>query len=532
MTRLWYDWEMRSGDRPWRRLSADLFEFTTTELRELHTAVLAAFDEAAVLQPALRLEQVRAALEAAGWDEPLEDDRLQYSLNQLVEWGLLDVTQDHAAHYATPEEFERRNLQWSLTPAGEAAIGGVLFAVAQLRRAVSLQPAVLDAIADGLTDLHQLLSDGALDEVDAPRVATTLSTVENHHESMVASLRQFNRHLQRLLRDDGTGDDVFLDVKRRTVEYLQEYVSGIERRLRRVGHAVDRLHRDVGVSVLHDVALRGANLAPLAGDDPAPGWLAERAKRWEAICAWFDESRADERRMSTLLDVANSAVVQLLRVLERRWEARRRSASIADDFRALAGWFATADSDGEAHALFNAAFGAWPARHAHLVHTDEEAVASTVSWLEAPPVEVAPSLRTSGSVANRGRVAPVGDPASVRARRQRRQAEELARHEAMRDALLTDGRVPLSRFGELDAESFRELLDLLALALSSVRASDGSRRAASSDGRVEVVLWPPEHAGHRAHLRTAAGVLSAPDYGVAIDIVGGHVDTLEVAVHG
>lgn len=520
MTRLWYDWEMRSGDRPWRRLSADLFEFTTTDLRELHTAVLAVFDEAAVLQPALRLEQVRAALEDARWDDPLEDERLLYSLGQLVEWGLLDVTQDHAAHYATPEEFERRNLQWSLTPAGEAAIGGVLFAIAQLRRAVSLQPAVLDAIADALGDLHGLMTDGGVDGADAPRVATTLSTVENHHESMVASLRQFNRHLQRLLRDDGTDDDVFLDVKRRTVEYLQEYVSGIERRLRRVGLAVDRLHREVGVTVLHDVALRGANLAPLAGEDPAPGWLAERAKRWEAICAWFDPSRSGERRMSTLLDVANSAVVQLLRVLERRWEARRRSASIADDFRALAGWFAAAESDDDAHALFNAAFGAWPARHAHLVHVDEEAVATTASWLDAPPVEVAPSLRTSGSTAHRGRVAPVGDPAVVRARRQRRQAEELARHDGLREALLTGGRVPLSRFGVLDGATFRELLDLVALALSSVPASDGSRRAASSDGRVEVVLWPPERPGASARLRVAEGILTAPDYGVVIDLVG------------
>jgi len=526
---------MRSGDRPWRRLSSDLFRFATTDLRELHTAVLAVFDDAAVLQPALRLEQVRRAVEEAGWDEPLDDDRLRATLGQLVVWELLDVTQDHAAQYATPEEFERRNLQWSLTPTGEAAIGGVLFAIAQLRRAVSLQPAVLDAIADGLGDLHRLLTDGGIDGADAPRVATTLSAVENHHESMVASLRQFNRHLQRLLRDDGADDEVFLDVKRKTVEYLQEYVTGIERRLRRVGGALERVQRDIGVSVLHDVALRGANLAPLAGEDPAPGWLAERAKRWEALCVWFDPTRADESRISTLLDVARNAVVQLLRVLERRWEARRRSASIADDFRALAAWFASAASDDEAHVLFNAAFGLWPARHAHLVHVDEDAVATTASWLEAPPVEVAPSLRTSGSVAAKGRVAPVGDPSAVRARRQRRQAEELARHERVRDALLTNGRLRLSDLEALEHDTFRELLDLLALALSTSRRSDGSRRASSSDGRVEIALWEPARSAGTARLRTADGILTAPDYGVAIELVGGLDDSadLEVeAAHG
>lgn len=497
---------MRSGERPWRRLSPDLFRFTTTDLRELHTAILAVFDDAAVLQPALRLEHVRSALGGAGWDEPLDDDRLRQTLGQLADWGLLDVTQDHAAHYATPEEFERRNLQWSLTPSGEAAIGGVLFAVAQLRRAVSLQPAVLDAIADGLGDLHRLLTAGPLDGTDAPRVATTLSAVEGHHEAMVASLRQFNRHLQRLLRDDGADDEVFLDVKRRTVEYLQEYVSGIERRIRRVGSAVERIHADVGASVLHDTALRGANLAPVAGEDPVPGWLGERAKRWDALCAWFDPSRSSDSRIATLVDVARNAVVQLLRVLERRWEARRRSASIADDFRALAGWFATAESDDEAHLLFNAAFGLWPARHAHLIHPDHEAVAASTPWAEAAPVEVAPALRTSGSFTGR-------------ALRQRRQAADLARCEAVREALVTNGRVRLSDFEALDPAVFRELLELVAMALSTAMRSDGSRRSSSSDGRVEVVLTAPARPAAKARLRTDAGVLTAPDFGVSILVV-------------
>lgn len=528
MTRVWYDWGMGSGDRPWRLLSRDLFTFATTDLRELHTAVLAAFDDAAVLQPALRLEQVRALLADSGWDEALDDDRLRQTLAQLVEWQLLDVTQDHAATYATPEEFERRNLQWSLTPNGEAAIGGVLFALSQLRRAVSLQPAVLDAIADGLADLARLFAgDGGAgpDAVDAARVATTLSTVESHHESMVASVRQFNRHLQRLLKDDGADDEVFLDVKRRTVEYLQEYVDGIDLRARRVAAAIERLTLPPGpgVAVLHDAAVRGANLAPVAGEDPAPGWLAQRAKRWDALHAWFlsDAQTGEEARVSTLADIARSAVIQLLRVLERRWEARRRSASVADDFRALARWFAAAESEADAHRLFNAAFGLWSARHAHLRSDDDEATSPSTSFTEATPVEVAPSLRTSGSLTNRGKVRPVADPAAIRARRQLAQAEALQRHERLRAALATNGVVPLSAFRRLDADAFAELLLLLANALSAGRSSDGIRRALSADGRVEVVLHPPSSPHATTRLLTEGGTLTAPDFGVSISVIRG-----------
>ena len=48
--------------RPATRHMAELFRFTTTELRKLHVAVMAAFEQSAVLAPALNLEGVRAAL--------------------------------------------------------------------------------------------------------------------------------------------------------------------------------------------------------------------------------------------------------------------------------------------------------------------------------------------------------------------------------------------------------------------------------------------------------------------------------------
>ncbi|HUR24346.1 MAG TPA: DUF2397 family protein, partial [Acidimicrobiales bacterium] len=196
--------------RSWRTVDGDLFRFTTTELRELHVALMGAFEQAAVLAPALNLDQVRSALAASEWDEPVDHDTLQRALASLTGWGLLEATQDHSARYLTPEEFERRNLQWSLTARGEAAVSGLLHALDSLRHAVGLQTAVLDAIGDGLADLAALTA--------APRDATTdarthiqLAQVERHLTALVTSVRQFNGHLQRLLREDATDDAVFAD---------------------------------------------------------------------------------------------------------------------------------------------------------------------------------------------------------------------------------------------------------------------------------------------------------------------------------
>jgi uncharacterized protein (TIGR02677 family) len=268
----------------------------------------------------------------------------------------------------------------------------------------------------------------------------------------------------------------------------------------------------------------------MASGDPGPAWLGERDRRWQALRAWFVPADTGPPRIGGLLDVARTAIIELLRVLERRWDSRRRSASIAHDFRALAGCFASASGDEEAHRLFAAAFGLWPARHAHLQAADGEARAPTMSWTDTASAEVAPALRASGSLANRSRGGRVGDPTALRAVRQRAQAEALVAHDAVRAALATTGVVRLSQFGRLPSGAFAELLALLAVGLEAPASSDGTRRALSADGRVEVVLRDPGD-GRSAALATDAGVLRGPDLLVSITLTEAG-DELEEAVGG
>jgi uncharacterized protein (TIGR02677 family) len=502
-----------SQHRPWRDADPDLFRFTTTDLRDLHIALMTGFDQSAILAPALNLDQVRATLRAVGWGEPLDDEVLTRALSALTGWGLLEATQDHGAFYSTPEEFERKNLQWSLTPRGEAGIIGLLHALESLRHAVGLQPAVLDAIGDGLNDLADMVVQPSTDTLDA-RIHLRLAEVEGHHAALLASVRQFNGHLQRLLREEAADDSVFADVKGRTVSYLKEYVDGVEGPQHRLAAAIERL-AEAGVADLFDRALRGANLAPVAGGDPAPSWLEKRLQHWHAQRTWFAPDDGATPRIEGLLDIARSAIIELLRALERRWDNKRRSASVANDFRRLAGWFAGAPGDAEAQQLFAAAFGLWPARHAHLLPVDGLHQAPSLGWAEADPVDVAPALRTSGSLAVRGRPRRVDDPRQTRALRQRLQAEALAELDGIRLSLTTTGIVPLSSFAGLSVRVFGELLELLAAGLEAAKGEDGTRRALSIDGSFEVILWPPNGQA-RTSVQTEIGTFGCPDFGVSI----------------
>ncbi|GAB2922553.1 TIGR02677 family protein [Nonomuraea sp. NPDC052634] len=491
----------------------EMFRFTTTERADLHTAVLFAFGEADErLETALTADEVRERLRATGCYAPVGEQDLAGTLRQLAGWGLLDVVFDHSGGFATAEEYERRNLQYALTRRGAAAIAGLQHATSVLETGGALQTAVLDAIADRLGELDELLRDPGPGR--NRRIFACLLELEGHLDALRADTRRFNAELQRLLRAEGTNLATFHEVKTATVAYLQDFVTDLEQRGDTIAAAV-RAIAEQGVETLHARALDGADLPKVPGADHATPWLAARAEQWERLLAWFAPVDGSVPRVRRLHDVARRAIVALLQVLDRITDSRRRSSSAAADFRTLARWFATAPAEDDAHRLWDAAFGLGSARHAHLGHADAELIPPGVPWAEAEPVEVSALLRARGRTERMGRTGRVRDVAELRARRRAQAERERAELEAAWAALATTGPIRLSQLGELDHDAFGRLLDLIGRALAERPDPTGFRRAVTSDGRVEIVLRAPDDTptGRAvAVLRTSEGWFRTPDY--------------------
>lgn len=145
-----------------RRVPPEMFRFTTGDRADLYGAILQAFGAANErLETALGLDDVRARLRTVGWLDAIHDDDLQEALRKLREWQLLDVVQNHAENYRTADEYERRNLQYSLTRRGEAAFAGVEHALSVLASTGALRTAVLEAVTDRLDELYVLLGESA-----------------------------------------------------------------------------------------------------------------------------------------------------------------------------------------------------------------------------------------------------------------------------------------------------------------------------------------------------------------------------------
>jgi uncharacterized protein (TIGR02677 family) len=496
------------------RVPPEMFRFTSGDRAGLYVSVLHAFGEANErLETALGIDDVRARLRSVGWLDPLEDSDLAAALGQLCDWNLVDVIQNHSDNYRTASEYERRNLQYSLTRQGEAAFAGVVHAMGVLASTGALQTAVLDAIADRLGDLARELASGS-----NRRIFTSLIELEGHLEALRSNTKQFNGELQRLLRADGVDLTTFHEVKGSTVAYLQEFLTNLEHRTHAIGTRIREIEEH-GVGVLHRRALLGADLPQLSGTDPGPEWLAHRLARWDGLRAWFLPSDGSAARVDQLHLVARRAIITLLQVLDRITESRRRASSAVADIRELARWFTILPAQDDLHRLWSTVFGLSSARHAHLAHADPELVSAATAWHEAPPVEVSPLLRSAGRTERFSRTARVRDVSAVRAARAEQALAERAELEAAWDMLDTGGAIRLSGFGRLDHAMFERLLDLLGRALGSGADQSGTRRATTADGRIEIVLrLPGDHAIARLH--TPHGVFHGPDYEIEIRAFG------------
>jgi uncharacterized protein (TIGR02677 family) len=493
-----------------------MFRFTTGDRSGLYTAILHAFGEANErLETALGLDDVRARLRSVGWFDALDDEDLAAVLGQLREWRLLDVIQNHAENYRTASEYERRNLQYSLTKRGEAALAGVQHALSVLASTGALQTAVLDAISDRLDELAAFLGEPSSTN---RRLFTTLTELEGHLDALRGNTKQFNGELQRLLRAEGADLSTFHEVKAATVTYLQEFLTNLDQRAHAIAAGIERIDRH-GVSLLHQRALLGAELPPTAGEDPGPAWLEHRRARWEGLRAWFRPADGTPARVEHLHAVARRAIVTLLQVLDRITESRRRASSAVADFRELARWFAAAPADADLHRLWATAFGLSSSRHAHLGHPDPEIISATARWAEAPAVEVSALLRTSGRTERFSRTGKVRDVAAIKAARAELARAERAELQAAWSLLATDGPVRLSAFGELEHGVFQRLLDLLGRALSSSPDASGARRGVTSDGKVDVLLKPPPDS-RAAVLYTPRGRFAGPDFVVDVRVAG------------
>jgi uncharacterized protein (TIGR02677 family) len=492
--------------------ASSLFSHVTAEKSAVYRAIMDLFASARrQFRHHLRPDEVLLEARWPGERPTLEE--AQQALAQLVEWGNLQAQPD-TARVATIEDFYRKRLLYRLTSGGEAVEAGLKVFVATLARRAELQSVALEDIRARLLALADLSRE---EPMDAAKIHATLRDLVHVFEGLAANAEAFMTGLSRSIDLARAEAGVVMSFKSRLIDYLERFIGDLVTRSSQIVELLEALAP--GESALLELAAgrEARDVAPgdaEAEEQSAAARLTSWRERWAGLRRWFLSEGRGYSQAELLRKSALAAIPRLLQAVAALNERRAGRSDRAADFRRLALWFLEASGDDEAHRLWRAAFALSPARHLALTPKDRD-VGTSVSWKDAPPIEVFPQLREQGVLPTRGGPPRIRDRSAERAQLAARVAEESAQTEAARRRLATGSPTRLSELGILDRHAFRLFLTLLGEALASQTHPDRPVERLTGDGTLLVRLEPLGKA-QQAMIETELGRFAGRDHLITV----------------
>mgnify|MGYP000960607654 CR=1 FL=1 len=410
---------------------------------------------------------------------PRDAEGLRALLDQLVDWGVLDRSQD-GSRARTVAEYRRRSSVYHLTSLGYEAWRAVERVLAATPDQAELRRLALPTIHRALLALAKANVEG-----DGPAVAEQLQLVHDRLTDMAERARRFYLVVDELARSHEARPERFLEHKDRLLDHLSGFVSELQRHRPALAAAV-RAVRETGVALLIE---RAAAAEGSAFTSPAER-RAVLAEHWAGIERWLLAGPDGVSEAALLESHSLAAIADLAALLRRVVEAGSAGLGRRSALRQAASWVWACPEEAHAHALSSALLDLSRPRHLAVALADPEAEPPSRSWWSAEPAPVSATLRLHGKNPSPGRPQPVRSSPGTQRLAEERLAQRRAALEAARAGLLQ--RFPARQ--ALDADQLRLLLSLLSGTLrqrSPTPGPDGLlARATLSGVRVSIYRDP------------------------------------------
>lgn len=405
----------------------DLYRYATADNAAEYLAIMRLF--ASTLLADLSAAEVTSHLAASGL--ALDPDDVEARCRQLETWGNLGRSV-RDARVATVADFLRSRSRFQVSKLGgrvHRQVDEILLATAGVREVAR---ELLGGMVETLTRIQTHV---AGPDLDVEALAADVTTLFSSQRLFTESVRDFYAYLHQVLsRYDLVGEE-YTGFKTLLLDYVDLISADVTRHAPAVA---DRLH-GLAPQLTNLLAALG-KMPTLTNPDGSAGEQSPGRTHtdWEELTAWYDGSTGRSGPQQ-LRNAAERALGQLLSNARRMLANAGTGVSRRTDLLQLAGWFAEAETQ-DAHRIFNAAFGAYPARHLLIGPDEPDARAGALtSWWEADPVDVPLSLRERGDRSARGRTARVPDPTLDRLLLEAEAAAEEATSRAAASELVAAG---------------------------------------------------------------------------------------------
>ena len=425
----------------------------------------------------LRLAEI---VEAIRSEALIEEHEIESAIARLCEWGNLLARPD-VSDVRIVEEFYRPRHVYRMTAEGEAAVRAC--------DSFNASSSCVELQTGGLADIRELLMElrhvTTTPQVDSGRIRRKLRTLDVLFEDFSHTARSFIERLEEPSRLD-PADSAQL------TEFCRQWIGELEAESDRIG------------AIIREVEAAGSVDSPY----------------WERFRSWFLSEPSSTSAHETLCQRTRAAMPVLLRGIASDTDRGLHRIDRSHDFRLLAGWFAAAESDADAHVLWRTAFGLAPARHlsidqASLDDRESRHIPANTSWLDAPPLRIFETVPVRRSNWLTGGLSRIIDRSSEKEKLAAAAHEESQRLLETQRRFGSGNRIRLSELEHLEANEFELFLDLLGEAAAKVFANE-SMEILSHDGSLRVRLEPVTD-GRKAMILTSDGMLSGPDHWIHIE---------------
>ena len=476
----------------------DLFAYLTAPQRSEYRAIMDLFTGPLLTD----LSAIEVAQQLVDRGVHISIDDATSRCDKLRMWGNL-VRGVRDARVPTVRDFLRSRSRYQASKLGGRVHRDAEAVLAAGEGAQEVARELLGAMVELLDRILARLAEPA---PDAELFAADVTTVFNNQQLFNESVRDFYAYLNAVLSRYDLAGEEYRRFKELLLEYIDLITADVSRHTPAIVARCERLmpRLDLVIGILDSLPVLMMPDGTLA--DRLPG---RHRSDWEQLYDWYS-GQSGRSGPETLRSAANQALRQLLTNAKRMLAAAGTGISRRGDLLKLAGWFGTVD-DGEAHRLFAATFGTYPARH--LFGGPEEHSARdgvNTSWWDATPVEVPVSLRDRGDRNARGRTAAVPDPGMDQEQLLREAEIEARARQAAADELVAAGAL----HGAQVSPAARDLLlDLVGALLARHQDPVLSASVIASD--VELEVTAESMPGGRTAISASDGMVIVHDLRLA-----------------
>ena len=414
-------------------------------------------------------EEVYAEMRADPYFADYRMEQCQQDLNMLTEWKNLNTIQD-TRKVSSIEEFKNRKFRYQMSEYSVEIERLVIRLENLFIEGASLEPTLLERIRINIERFAKM----AGEEPDA--VYTWWNDLNNDFIRLNQNYQDYMRDLNSVKAEEMMKTKEFLVFKDKLVEYLRNFIRGLQKNTGVIEECLKGLDPDVVKSVFDKVVEYEMSI-PRLDVEVSRQLIYEKVRgRFESITKWFVAEENRENEAGRLFDATNEIIRRITRYAVQLSEQNAMGANRREEYRKIAELFMSCNDIDEAHRMSAMVFGLERPRHFEDLE-DRNTDSMNVGVYDEDVIEVTlkPRVRTYKEKARR---TAIRDTFADKKRIREKAVEQMREDWKRLRELEHDGRIDFDALPVIEPRVREILLRWLSDAME-----DSGHMARTEDGR-------------------------------------------------